>query len=59
LDSADLNQRKKLSYVYIDQNQVQDRIKKERADSQIPTFDIDNGDEEKLFQCIDSYVKSI
>jgi peptide maturation system protein (TIGR04066 family) len=59
MDLADLNQRKKLSYVYIDQNRVQGQIRKESSSSQIPLFDIDNGDEEKLYQCIDFYMKSI
>ena len=59
MDSADLNQRKQLSYVHIDQNRVQDQLNKEGFSSQIPLFDIDSGDEEKLFQCIDFYMKSI
>jgi peptide maturation system protein (TIGR04066 family) len=58
IDSADLNQSKQLSYVHVDQNRVQAQIKKESSSSQIPIFDIDSGDEEKLFQCIDYYMKS-
>ena len=59
VDSADLNIRKKLSYVHVDQNRVQDQIKRERPSSQIPLFDVDSGDEEKLYQCIDFYLRSI
>jgi peptide maturation system protein (TIGR04066 family) len=59
IDSADLNQRKKLSYVHGDQNRVQDQIRKESSSSQIPLFDVDNGDEEKLYQYIDCNKKSV
>jgi peptide maturation system protein (TIGR04066 family) len=59
IDSAGLNQTKKLSYVHVDQNLVQDQLRKESSSSQIPMFDIDGGDEEKLYQCIDIYLKSI
>jgi peptide maturation system protein (TIGR04066 family) len=59
MDSADISQSKKLSYVYVDQNRVQDQIKKEGSCSQIPLFDMDSGDEEKMLQCILSNMKYI
>lgn len=59
MDSADLNQSKKLSYIYINQSRVQDQIRKEGSSSQIPILDIDSGDENKLYQCLDFYMKSI
>lgn len=59
IDTADLNQTKKLSYVNVDQNRVQAQIRNQNLDSQIPLFDISSDDEEKLFQCIYSSMKSI
>jgi hypothetical protein len=59
MDSAGLNQTKKLSYVHVQQSRVQDQIRKESSSSQIPLLDIDSGDEEKLYQCVDFSMKSI
>lgn len=59
MDSLNLIYTKKLSYVHVDQNRVQAQIRKEGSNSQIPLFDIDNGDEERLYQCIGSFVKSV
>jgi peptide maturation system protein (TIGR04066 family) len=58
IDTADLNQSKKLTYIHVEQNRVQDQIIKEGPKSQIPLFDIDDGDEEKMFRCIVSSMKS-
>lgn len=59
MDSPDLNQDKKISYVHVDQNRVQDQIKKEGLSSQIPLFGTESGDEEKMFQSILLNMESI
>jgi hypothetical protein len=58
-DADELNQTKKLSYVHVDQNLVQDQINKEGPNTQIPLFNIDCGDEENMFQHIVRIMKSI
>jgi peptide maturation system protein (TIGR04066 family) len=59
IDTADLIQRKQLSYIFVNGKRVKNQIEKKSLNSHIPFIDIDWDGEDKLFQYIDSSMKTI